>query len=131
MAEAPRTQRGYVSGKSDAENIDVVQHAVLVSEAKHIASPRSASDQGFDRMLNTAVGEIAQKRVAGTNRQKGERRSFFKRRWKQSVDDFVRSAVAANRDEFTIAFGPRGSGEFACMAIRRGLPDVNVQSRVP
>jgi len=44
IAEAARPQGGYVGGKSDAENIDVVEHAIFVGETKHVAFTRAASN---------------------------------------------------------------------------------------
>src|SRR5579864_1312099 len=93
-----------VGGKADAEQVEGVDGAGRVAEAKNIHAPFSAGEKCFDGRFRALVGEIAQEGIAGAQGEKAELNAVglpFAR--EDAVYNFVRGAVAAGGEKTAIA----------------------------
>jgi hypothetical protein len=98
-------------------------------QSHHVARLGAPGDQRFYGVLNTAVAEVTQERVAGAQGQKPENRARTAQSlWKETVDDFVGSTVAADRDEVCGTASVRVSGNLACIAWGTSRSDFDVDS---
>src|SRR2546422_10938006 len=83
---------------------DVCSSDLFVCEPQHVAGAPSPSEDGRGRVLHTAIGEVAQERVAGAERKKTEGSALaVGGPGKQAVDDLVGGAVAAYGEKLAIA----------------------------
>jgi len=87
-------QRADVRGKSHAQKIEGINSSCGVAQAKQIHAALAAREQRFDGASCAILREVAEKRVAGTQRQKSQFNSLGKRfAPENSIEDFVRGAV--------------------------------------
>src|SRR5437899_6420652 len=99
---------GNIGGKADAQQVDVVKNSVFVGKPQHVAGAPSPSEDSRGRVLHTAVGEVAQERVAGAERKKTEGAALaVGGAGKQAVYDLVSGADAPYGEELAIATGLR------------------------
>ena len=72
-----------------------------MAQTQHIARPASVSKQRFDPVLHAAIAEVAQKRIAGAERQETPGSGAHRQGacGIQAIHDFVGSSVAADRDK--------------------------------
>ena len=134
--------RRDIRRETNAGQINVVNRALFVRQTKNIAGPRTRRLKRLHRVLQAAVSrlrvaEVTQKRIARPQRKKAERwnlRGWIARRsltiGKESVYDFVRSAVSANRDEFSIAASVSAARESRRLARGARLYGFNRETRI-
>src|SRR5580658_10111566 len=70
-------ERAHVRSEAEAEKIKRIHFACGVRETNQIDGPLAALDQGFERGVGAVLRKIAQKRIAGSERQKAERDALF------------------------------------------------------
>src|SRR6266849_5220981 len=101
---AAMRESSNVGRKTDAEQVDGIEHAAGVREAEQVARPTPAFDKSLCGLLGAALAKIAEERISGAEGKKAERDARALRGFgKQTVDDFMSGAVAADGDEFLIA----------------------------
>src|SRR5450755_813137 len=98
-------------------------------EAQNVTGPGATGQQRFHRMLDAAVGEFAQERIARAQRKKRQRRRLagFGLREK-TVHNLERSTVAANRDKSPVAANIGSPRQFRGFALSGGLRDFQLNS---
>ena len=79
---------------------------MFVSEPYYVTWLSFFGSEGLDCIFQPLMAEVAQERIAGAEREKAEGRAptTFSIR-KKAVDDFVGSAVAANRNKVALPTG--------------------------
>src|ERR1700730_13264094 len=65
-------ERAYVRGKADAEEIERISLATGVRQTDEINGAFAIFQNGLQRRFGAGVGEIAQERIAGAQRQKAQ-----------------------------------------------------------
>src|SRR5450432_3059725 len=131
-AEIAGSQGCHIGGESYTQQINIVNEAVFVSEPQHIARPGAAGEHRLNGIFNSSIGEVAKKRVAGTQRQESQSWRFSSRcERKQSIHNLVGGAVAADGDESPIAFRISISGEFRRLVGRLRFYDINLNAARP
>src|SRR5579872_4178386 len=81
-----------------------MNHPGAVAQTHHVARPAPLSQQRLDRILDALMTEVAQKRIAGAQRQESQTRALAAESLRvESVHDFVGSAIAANRNKLSDA----------------------------
>ena len=75
-----------------------------MSQPQNVTRAGALRQERFNGIIDAAIAEIAQKRIARAQRKKGKRGPLaVVRLGKQAVHDLIRSAVTANRDEVSNA----------------------------
>jgi hypothetical protein len=99
-AEAPCAQGGYVCGKADTQQINIVKYTRAMPETQNVAGLRAVGKQRIDGMFYSAIAEITQERIARTQRQKSQPWLLTRESFRvKAIDNFVRSTVTTHRDE--------------------------------
>src|SRR6185437_5622794 len=119
-----------VGRKAEIQHIDVVDVPIGMAQADYIAGTAAAGLQCFDGVLDAARGEVAQKGIAGAERQKAQSgRRVGERFGEEAIHNFVRGTVTADRQEISEALrigGARKHGGFAAGA-RVGYFEINAE----
>src|SRR3984885_13245854 len=77
-----------------------MDHSGAVTQTQYVATPTPVCEQRFDSILHASITEIAQKRIAGSQRQECQRGTLPAEGLRvQAVHDFERCAVAADRNK--------------------------------
>src|ERR1700684_305265 len=73
-----------------------------MAQAQHIAGSPSVSEKRLNPVLHAAMAEVAQKRIAGAQRQECQGWAFTVKGLRiQAVHDLVGSTVATDRNELS------------------------------
>ncbi len=100
-----------------------------MAKAENIHTPLAAGEDGFDRRFGALFGEIAQKRIT---RAHGKEAQLDATGWpftrEDTVDDFVRGAVAADGKEAAIALVVGFARELHGVARSHGGDRVHAQA---
>ena len=100
MAETASAKRRHICRKTHAEQIDEIDLSRPVPHAHDIDGSALPYLERFDREVDAAIAEVAQERIASTERQKTERRRLFPNGlWEETVNNLVRRAVSAEGNE--------------------------------
>src|SRR5208283_4895580 len=103
-----------------------------MAQAQQIHAALAAREQSFDGTFRALLREIAQEGVAGAEWQESQfnplGRSFAP---KNSIQDFVRGAVSANREKPAIALFVGFAGQLDGVAWLTGRDHVHVQPALP
>ena len=93
-----------VGSEAEIQHVDEVDVAVGMMQKDYVARTAATGFKRADGVVDAAGGEVAQKGIAGAERQKTESgRRGGKRFGEQAVHNFVGRAVAADRQEISEA----------------------------
>src|SRR6266567_920083 len=77
-----------------------MDHACAMPQTHHVAGPTPVGKQRFDAMFYAPIAEVAQKRISRAQRQECQRRTLtVESLGIKAVHDFIRSAIATDRDK--------------------------------
>src|ERR1700731_813334 len=90
-----------------------MDHPGAMAQAQHVARSASVSKQRFDPVFHALMTEVAQKRIAGAQRQKRQRWTLTARGLRiQAIHVLVRSSVATDCDKVPDASAISFAGNF-------------------
>src|SRR5579863_2962579 len=96
-------ERADVGGKSNTENVERKNFAGGVREADQVNGTCAIGKKSLHRGFRAVVGEIAQERISGAERQKSQRDALcLGIAGENAVENFVRGAIAPNREKLPI-----------------------------
>ena len=122
----------HIRGKSKTQKIQVVKLAPGMPQANHIARTPAPILQRLNRVLHSARREIFQKRIAGAQRKKSQRRPRARKRLrKKPVHDFECSSVASHREELSNAPLIGASNQLDCVTGATRQRDVQLNTSAP
>ncbi len=125
----PIGQRRDIGGKSHAQQIERVDFACGVRETEEINGAPAIFEQGLQRGFGTVLCEIAEERIAGTERKKSEGDAGVCCNVSEdAVEDFVSSAVTADSDEAAIVLVVGFAGEVCGVTGTGRGDDVNAKA---
>lgn len=126
------SHRSDVCRETNTQKVDVVQYSFPVPQSENIAFSRAACDKRFHRVFHAFVAEFPKERISCSKWKKSKRRAFRAGSVrKQSVHNFKRGSISANRNKFPIAIGPCLAHHFRGMAGSIRLANINFNARSP
>src|SRR5579863_2437195 len=122
-------ERADVGGKSNAEDVERKNFSGSVREADQVNGTGAIGKKSLHRGFRAVVGEIAQERISGAERQESERDALsFGIAGENSVENFVRGAIAADREKPPIALRISFARKLQRVAGPGGGDHVNVEA---
>ena len=98
-----------------------MDYASSMAQPENITRAASLGKDRLDRELDSLVAKVAQERIARAQRQKCQRGPLAGRGLgKETIHNFVRRAIAPDRDEVADTAIVGGAGEFAGLSRRTG-----------
>src|SRR5713101_187596 len=118
-----------VGGETNAQEIKRIDFAARVCQANQIHRALPAFAKRLERSLSAFVCEIAQKRIARTQRQKTKRNAWNPGApGKNAIQDFVSGAIAADGKKVPVALIVGLAGKLHSVTLAGRSDDVNLQS---
>src|SRR5581483_10842447 len=134
--KAPRAHGSHIGSETETQKVDVIESALLMFQAQHIARLLSTRDERIQRCIQTLLTEIAKKGVPRSERQKTQRRPVVLRHRKMlaaenPVYDLIGGAVAAHGDKLAAASRVGFPSNGYAVPGRGGFFRVDLDSRGP
>jgi hypothetical protein len=109
-----------------------MDNAPAVAQTQHIARAAALGQERFQRVLYDAVAKVAQKGIAGAQREKSERGTISRQSLRiQAIHDFVRSAIASHGDKVPATALIGLARDLGCISRRAGFRDLNFDAAGP
>src|SRR5882724_2388763 len=122
-------ERADVRGETDAEDVEGINFAGSMREADQVHGTSAICEKRIERGFSAMLCKIAQKRITSAERKKSESdalRCGIAR--KNSVENFMRSAVAAHGEKPAIALAVCFARKLNGVTRAGGSDDVDVQA---
>jgi len=118
-----------ISSEAEAENVEGKNFAPSMGEADEIDRTGAIFEECFERRFDSFAGEVAKKRVAGTERKKAKGDTFgVGIAGEDAVEHFVGSAIATDGEKFSVTLFMSFASELHSVALSGRRNHINFQA---